>query len=322
MANDDAPEEKWLQKFAGDVLYSSVVSVTSKVLLGALLLLLGALVALIATGWEVPAWTLVAMALIAVALMYVRRRIAGRGTTKLRSRVDKAEDELDRHESYGSNICSVLDTFQKIVAKDITMSTAAFIELGILNPGRDVMQENGCPSDLRMSILIPSDDNFQMIWASGHSVEAKQKYKVPIDQTISKVAYEKQAIQVWKNAPEEERGFVKNPKATRGFQSMVSIPILRGGQTAGVFNTVTDQRSAFDPADVNYLTSLGSIIQLAFGVAIKEMRDERAVSQAEPASRGRRPIVASPARDVLPAARSHGDVVSSEGSDRNETSDE
>lgn len=208
------------------------------------------------------------MALVAVALVYATKRVTGREANELRPKLSRAEDELDRHDSYGRNICSVLDTFQKIVSKDIEMSMDAFIEQGILIPGRDVMQENGCSSDLRMSVLIPSNDSFLMVWASGHSVEAKQKYEVPINQTIAKIAYERQTIAVWDNAPNEERGFVKNPKATRGFKSMVSIPILLGDTTAGVFNVVTDKAAAFDPADVNYLTSLGSIIQLAFGMAI------------------------------------------------------
>lgn len=202
MTNEDAPEKKGPRQFANDVLYSSIVSITSKVLLAAAFSLLITTAALIATGWDVPAWTLILMALVAVVLMYVTRRVVGREANELRPKVNKAEDELDRHESYGSNICSVLDTFQKIVAKDIKMSMASFIEQGILIPGRDVMQENGRPTDLRMSVLIPDDGHFRMVWASGHSVEAKQKYKVPINQTIAKVAYEKQAIQVWQNAPE------------------------------------------------------------------------------------------------------------------------
>jgi len=323
VTNESAPE-KGLQRFADEVFYSSVVSITSKALLAAAAALLMAMVALIATGWDVPAWTLVLMALLTVVLMYVTRRVAGREANELRPKVDKAEDELDRHESYGRNICSVLDTFQKIVAKDIEMSMATFIEQGILIPGRDVMQENGRPSDLRMSVLIPVEGHFQMVWASGHSVEAKQKYKVPIDQTISKVAFEKQAIQVWKNAPEEERGFVKNPKATRSFRSMVSIPVLRGGSTTGVFNVVTAEEAAFDPADVNYLTSLGSIIQLAFGMAIKEVRAKNAEAEVparvEVTARALREKLA--ARSRRPEALPPGGVVSSDTAGKREASDE
>lgn len=270
---DEKKPQKGLDQFTKDVLYSALVGLTAKVLGWTALLIFGLTVALVVAGWQVPAWTLMATVLVAVGLIYATRGMTSREGRELRPKLLRAEDELDRHDSYGRIICSVLDTFQKIVAKDIEMSMDAFIEQGILIPGRDVMQANGRPSDLRMSVLIPIDgQKFQMVWASGHSVEAKQKYRVPIADTISQVAYERQAIQVWKNAPEEERGFKKNPMARRDFKTMVSIPILLGGDTAGVFNVVTDEQAAFDPADVNYLTSLGSIIQLAFGMAIKEWR--------------------------------------------------
>jgi len=324
---DPNEPKKGFDQFTKDVLYSSLVSITAKALLVAVVLLLALTVALVVAGWQVPAWTLAAMALVAIALMYTTKRVAGREAHELRPKLDGTEDELDRHDSYGRNICSVLDTFQKIVAKDIKMSMSDFIEQGILLPGRDVMQENGCSSDLRMSILIPSDDHFLMVWASGHSVEAKQKYRVSIDQTIAKVAYEKKAIQVWDNAPNEERGFVKNPKATRGFKSMVSIPILLGDATAGVFNVVTDKEAAFDPADVNYLTSLGSIIQLAFGMAIKEWRAAKVATdktRAQPRKRVLRAKIPAPSKvpGALPQSAPQSGVGSSDTADGTEQSDE
>ena len=182
------------------------------------------------------------------------------------------------------------------------------------------MQENGRPADLRMSVLIPVDGHFRMVWASGYSVEAKQKYKVPINQTIARVAYEKQAIQVWRNAPEEERGFVKNPKATRSFRSMVSVPILRGGTTTGVFNVLTAEESAFDPADINYLTSLSSIIQLAFGMGIEEVQAKQ--SEVEAQARGAGAILAYPPPSVVTPVSPTAGVGSSDAADRREASDE
>ncbi len=316
--------KKGFDQFAKDVLYSALVGATAKVLSWTSFLLGALIVALVVAGWRVPAWTLAAMALGAVALVYLTRRVVGREAGELRPKLANAEDVLDRHDSYASNICSVLDTFQKIVAGDIEMSMSVFIEQGILIPGRDVMHENGRPSDLRMSVLIPTKGHFVMAWASGHSVEAKQKYKVPVDQTISKVAYEKKTPEVWKNAPEEERAFMKNPKATRGFKSMVSIPILRGGDTAGVFNVLTDEEAAFDPADVNYLTSLGSIIQLAFGMAIKEWRANavKVKAQARPLKRSLRARVVTPQSEALPPATPQGGVESSGTGDGTEASDE
>ncbi len=318
----DEAREEGLDQFAKDVLYGALVSVTANVL-GWTALLFGALlVALVVAGWEVPAWTLVAMAFVALALVYLTRRVAGRETRELRLRQEEAESQLDRHDSYGSNLCSVLDTFQKINADDIPgMTMRSFIERGILGPARDVMRENGHPHDLRLSVLLVSERCFSMVWASGHSLESQKKYRVPIEKTISYVAYEKQAIQVWKNAPEEERSFVRNPKATRGFRSMVSIPILMGQDTLGVFNVVTDLQDAFDPADVNYLNSLGSIIQLAFGMAVQELDSQETQTVArrppEPAMAG-----SGKARAALPVKAPRGDVGSPDTADGTEASDE
>lgn len=258
---------KGINQFTKDVLYDVLVSWTSKALGAAAVALVSVMVALIVTRWDVPAWTLVVMALLAITLLYLTRRVAGREANELRPKLGAAEKELDRHDSYGSNICSGLDTFQKIVAKDINMTMSGFIE-----------------------------------------------------QTISTVAFQKKVPQVWKDAPAEERGFVGNPKATRGFKSMVSIPILLGGKTAGVFNVLTDEKDTFDPADINYLTSLGSIIQLAFGLALKEIEKPK----SQPQRRATPARVGGPRRaaGTLPSVAPRGSVGSSDTTDGKETSDE
>jgi hypothetical protein len=57
------------------------------------------------------------MALVTVALMYVTRRVTGREANELRPKLEAAENKLDRYDSYGSNLCSVLDTFQESTPK-------------------------------------------------------------------------------------------------------------------------------------------------------------------------------------------------------------
>ena len=99
---------------------------------------------------------------------------------------------------------------------------------------------------------------------------------------------------------------------------MVSIPILLGGKTAGVFNVLTDKEDAFDPADINYLTSLGSIIQLAFGLALKEIEKPK----PQPQSQSRTRVVApGKGAGTLPSAAPLRGVGSSD-TDGKEASDE
>jgi len=162
------------------------------------------------------------------------------------------------------------------------VSVAGFIERGILHAGRDVMQENGHAADLRMSVLLADGSDFTMWKASGHNLQSQQKYRQPIDKTVSKIAYEKKILQTWKDVTEEERGFNQNPHATRKFRAMVSIPILIGDRAVGVFNIVTERFDAFDAADVNYLTSLGAVVQTAVGVAVKDAKREEEKPKALP----------------------------------------
>jgi hypothetical protein len=284
LTQNSKPKKRFhLEQFTKDVLYDSIVQITSTALRGATLALLALMLALLALGWHVPAWTLVLATMLAVGLVYVTKRVVGREANELRPRLDAAEDKLDRHDSYGTNIWSIMDNFQRVLAGDIPdVTVPEFIERGILTVGRDVMQENGHASDLRMSVLLAGDGHFTMEWASGHNIQSQKKYHQPIDKTISKIAYEKKAMQVWKDVPTEERGFEENPHATRRFRSMVSIPILIGDHAVGVFNSVTERKDAFDVADVNYLTSLGAVIQTAVGVYVKDAEEEQAQEPMRP----------------------------------------
>lgn len=178
MSDGEKPAKRSrVNQFTKDVLYDSIVQVTSGALRIAAIALAAVLVALIAFGWEVPAWTLVLVMLLGVGLMYVTRRVAGREANELRPKLAAAENKLDRHDSYGTNICSIMDNFQRVLAGDIRgVTVPEFIERGILSAGRDVMQENGHAADLRLSVLLAEEGHFTMEWAAGHSIQSQKKY--------------------------------------------------------------------------------------------------------------------------------------------------
>lgn len=328
LTQNGEPEKRFqLGRFTRDVLYDSIVQITSTAIQWAALALLAVLVAMVALGWEVPAWTLILVMLLGLGLRYITKRVADQEVNELRPRLNAAEDKLDRHDSYGTNICSIMDNFQRVLAGDIRgVTVPEFIERGILTAGRDVMQENGHASDLRMSVLLAKDGNFTMGWASGHNIQSQKKYRQPIEKTVSRIAYEKKVMHVWKDIAAEERSFEENPHATRKFRSMASIPILIGDHPVGVFNVVTEQVDAFDVADINYLTSLGAVIQTAVGVAVKEAKGSQGAQVAQPdkragnvaATQAKTPIV----RTVLPQGAPGGDVGSGHSQEGTEASDE
>ena len=305
MTAQDEPKKKGLEKFTKEVVYSALVSATAKAFLYAAIALVLLAVALVALGWQVPAWTLVAMMIAALSLIYLTRRASGREARETKEelstaegRLDDAEGTLDRHDSYGTNICSIMDNFQRLLAGELTgVSVPGFVERGILSAGRDVMQENGHAADLRMSVLLADGDQFKMYWASGHNLHSQKKYEQPIAKTVARIAYEKKVFQVWKDVTEEERGFHKNPHATRGFRAMVSIPILVGDRAVGVFNVVTERADAFDEADVNYLTSLGAVVQTAVGVAMKDIKREAEEEKRKAAAKPSPAAIVKPTKE-------------------------
>ena len=66
-----------------------------------------------------------------------------------------------------------------------------------------------------------------MVWAAGHTLPGRSKYRVPIKDTLSRLAYESTEPQTWEDVTEDDR-LEQNPKATHPTRSMVSIPLRRG----------------------------------------------------------------------------------------------
>jgi GAF domain-containing protein len=62
--------------------------------------------------------------------------------------------------------------------------------------------------------------------------------------------------------------FHRHPKASpeRGYRSIVSVPLWRSGQIAGVLNVIATRRDAFSPIDRTYVTLLASVIDVAESV--------------------------------------------------------
>lgn len=72
-------------------------------------------------------------------------------------------------------------------------------------------------------------------------------------------------------SPEPE-GEPSDPRA-------VVVPDPLGERTVGVFNAVSSEPYAFDPAEERYLASLGAVIAVAMGAHLKD--DEREASDSE-----------------------------------------
>jgi putative methionine-R-sulfoxide reductase with GAF domain len=114
-----------------------------------------------------------------------------------------------------------------------------------------------------------------MTWAAGHDLNSQRKFRLPVKDSLAQISLEKGSTEVWEDVTKDDR-FTPHPRARRPFHSMVSFPIRIGDETRGVFNVVSDHIGAFRPAETNYISALGSVINVAVGVLVKD--DESAQS--------------------------------------------
>lgn len=267
--------------FARDVVRSAAVELTSKAVVWIVLTFGAALLVLVRAGGSVPAWTLAPLGLVGVlAVLLSHRRVSGlrRDRTErdrriaelepLRERVRELEEanedawwSVERHEVYAAHVAEVLDHLQRVVSGDIAVSIPVYIGRGILEPARDVLAHDASP-DARLSVLLPDGDDFVMRWAAGHTLPGQTKYRVPIKDTLSRVAYESGELHIWDDVTTDDR-FVASPGATRPVRAMISLPLRSGDRVIGVLNAIASQPGVFDPAEAQYLTSLASIISVA-----------------------------------------------------------
>jgi hypothetical protein len=270
-----------VKRFAKDVAYGVAVDLTKTVVLFIGGSVLAAVALLIWQGGSVPAWVAALAVLLAVVISLAYR---GRSVRALRGQVrdiERARDDRDeeadiyadalvRYEVYTGHVAQALDALQRIVSQDIDVPIPHYIEVGVLEPARDFIIDKPA-EQVRLSVLLPDDDGVRwwMPWAAGHSVTGKAKYNERIIDTLSRHAYETGEVQRWDDVTTDS-SFRQNPMASHPTRSMISRPLRRGDDIVGVFNVVSSEPNAFDPAEETYIASLGAVIAVAVGVFLKE----------------------------------------------------
>ena len=166
------------------------------------------------------------VALVAVVVVLLSWRHIRRLRGEVSSR-DGEIAELERFEVYTAHIAEVLDHLQRVLSPNIDVPIPVYIERGILEPARDVLA-NHPDEHVRLSVLLPDGDCFVMVWAAGHTLPGRSNYRVPIKDTLSRLAYESGEPQTWQDVTEDDR-FEQNPKATHPTRSSGSCQCACGG---------------------------------------------------------------------------------------------
>jgi GAF domain len=240
-----------VRRFVRQVRASVAVDLVSNLIVVLVIALGGAAVTAIVRGGDVPAWSLAALVVVAIALcLLVYRRAWSTARTE---------------EQYLQHLAQILTTLQEIITDgDGEANLEDFVCQGMLAPAKDMLTRQAA-DDIRLSVLVPRGEVFKMRFWAGHRLQSAKRFEIPIQHSISRVAFENGTSQAWQDVHADDR-YADHPKATRSTRAMVSVPLTVSGKTVGVFNAVSDRDAGFTPADRLYVECLGAIIEVVVGI--------------------------------------------------------
>jgi GAF domain-containing protein len=224
---------------------------------------------------RVPAWILaliaasIACAVLIQALRLRRRRgeieeLEG-GVEEIASIAAETEQRRAMTAGYAEHLIEILYALQRVLSgaiPDVTVSE--LIENGILQPCRDLVKTRQ-DEDVRLSVLVPDNGDFIMPFAAGHNLESKRNFRLAIDLSFSKWAYQTGLI-YWSSDLDNDDRFVRHPRAAqeRDYNSIISVPIRLSDNVVAVFNAIFTPTDAFDQADLLYVRLIGAVIELVW----------------------------------------------------------
>lgn len=201
---------------------------------------------------------------------------AASGASELASQVHSLEartDELAGYEVYAEHLRDALETLRQLLDLQLpSFSLADYIEKGIFEPAQRLLARGGDRGDIRFSVLHEHGGEFVMsdpstgepFPALGHSLEGRQKFRLPVRDSFAGVAFRTGEVQRSGDVRADPR-FVSHPRARpdRSYASLVSIPLHDRGEVDGVLNVIATSPDAFGNVERTYLTLLAAVIDVA-----------------------------------------------------------
>lgn len=175
---------------------------------------------------------------------------------------------------YTEHLRDALEDLRRLTAGELpSFQIRDYVENGLFQPAFRLLTRGRDRGDVRFSILHPDDDDPAVLTmqgseglypALGHSMEARQEFRIPIDDSFSGLTYRTGRLHDSNRLSEDER-WRPHPRARPGreYESIVSVPLIWRGNTDGVLNVVATEPDAFDSADQTYIALLGSVIDVA-----------------------------------------------------------
>jgi GAF domain-containing protein len=179
-----------------------------------------------------------------------------------------AEEDLFSY--YGEHVREVLEVGQKLVAGSLSDVTVQdFVERGILAPACGWLQRDTV-EEIRMTVIAPLEgdsSSFGLIWEHGHSLEARERFRLPVPGSFAGYAFSTGETQ-YSNKVHGDQRWSEHPKArpSRAYGSLISVPIKVGDHVVGVFNVISTYEDAFTRGDITHVEILGSMINVVWGL--------------------------------------------------------
>lgn len=221
---------------------------------------------------SIPVWLAAVVAGLALAFGLLLGAHKGATADLLKGRITDLEartKELATYQTYAEHLRDALADLRKALAGELpAFSLRDFVENGLFEPAQRLLGRSGERGEIRFSILHPEGDDFVMSGdaglfpALGHSLEGRQQFRMPMVDSFSLHAYQHGKIFASGNLSEDDR-FTPHQKATRPYESIVSIPLWKWGEVDGVLNVVATRAEAFNAADRSYLSLLGAVADVA-----------------------------------------------------------
>ena len=228
--------------------------------------------------------------------------LLGRGTTRrLQDRVGSLNAEVDRlqartselgaYETYSEHVRDAIADLRRVISGDLpSFSVRDFIEKGLFEPAQRLLIREGTRGDVRFSVQHVDGEYFVMgdeggtFAALGHSLEARQKFRLPVAGSFAELPLRKGRVYASGNLSKDDR-FTRHPRARPGreYESIVSVPLhIEADEVDGVLNVIASSQNAFNAVDRTYIALLGSLIDVARGAARSRTATEMLDTRDEP----------------------------------------
>jgi GAF domain-containing protein len=173
--------------------------------------------------------------------------------------------DVDR---YVEHVTDAIETMQKVASGTIpSIAAREFVQEGIFEPAHTILSQRG-RGDVRLSVLDPVGDIFEMALALGHSVESRRVFELKINGSFAGMTYGDGVARYSNDTANDDR-FTPHPEARPGreYASIIAVPIRKGNDVVAVFAVVAQNAEAFSEADVAYVGQLGALIGLVRALA-------------------------------------------------------